>query len=396
DDLGPTWSSLQGAQLTQVTERWAPWWMDRRADLLALAQQGPCYVYDRASLRRAADDLVGLQHVERVFFAMKANPNPAVLRTLAEQGLGIECVSPGELARVKEVLPELSADRILFTPNFAGRQEYVDAMALGCHVTLDNLHPLEAWPEVFAGRSVQVRIDPGHGRGHHDHVRTAGARSKFGVSVEQLDRLEQLADQHDVNIVGLHAHNGSGVLNADNWAEVAVFLAGVARRFPNVRYLDLGGGLGVPERPGQPSLDLAALDASLARVRQAYPHLTLWLEPGRYLVAQAGVLLARVTQLKQKADLHYIGIETGMNSLIRPALYGSWHEIVNLSRLDEPATTKATVVGPICESGDTLGRDRMLPPTVEGDVLLIDVAGAYGRCMSSEYNLREPAREVVV
>jgi diaminopimelate decarboxylase/aspartate kinase len=120
------------------------------------------------------------------------------------------------------------------------------------------------------------------------------------------------------------------------------------------------------------------------------------MEPGRYLVAAAGVLLARVTQLKSKDDVHYVGIATGMNSLIRPALYGSWHDIVNLTRLDQPTTMTANVVGPICESGDYLGHDRQLPATVEGDVLLIATAGAYGRAMSSFYNLRPPATELVL
>ena len=125
-----------------------------------------------------------------------------------------------------------------------------------------------------------------------------------------------------------------------------------------------------------------------------HPGRQLWLEPGRYLVAEAGVLLARVTQIKQKGDKRYLGLEIGMNSLIRPALYGAYHPIVNLSRLHEPPTWKVDVVGPICESGDVLGHDRWMPATEVGDVLLIDNAGAYGASMASRYNLREPAREL--
>jgi diaminopimelate decarboxylase/aspartate kinase len=131
-------------------------------------------------------------------------------------------------------------------------------------------------------------------------------------------------------------------------------------------------------------------------VKSAIPGVDLWLEPGRYFVANAGVLLARVTQTKSKGGTRYVGVTTGMNSLIRPALYGSWHEIVNLTRLDAPATERVNVVGPICESGDVLGLDRLLPPTQEDDVLLIANVGAYGRSMSSNYNLREPAIEVMI
>jgi diaminopimelate decarboxylase/aspartate kinase len=152
----------------------------------------------------------------------------------------------------------------------------------------------------------------------------------------------------------------------------------------------------VPDRPGEAPFDLAAFDAALIEFRAAHPRLVLWIEPGRYVVADAGVLLARVTQTKGKGAKRYVGVATGMNSLIRPALYGAWHEIVNLTRLDEPADRTCTVVGPICESGDELGTDRLLPRCEEGDVLLIANAGAYGHVMASNYNLRPPAVELVL
>jgi diaminopimelate decarboxylase/aspartate kinase len=152
----------------------------------------------------------------------------------------------------------------------------------------------------------------------------------------------------------------------------------------------------VPESLDQPGLNLAALDQVLAPIRAARADLEVWLEPGRFLVAAAGVLLARVTQTKSKDEVHYVGLATGMNSLIRPALYGAWHDIVNLTRIDATASETVNVVGPICESGDFLGHDRSLPPTLENDVMLIANAGAYGRVMSSNYNLRAPAIELVI
>jgi bifunctional diaminopimelate decarboxylase / aspartate kinase len=163
-----------------------------------------------------------------------------------------------------------------------------------------------------------------------------------------------------------------------------------------VHTVDVGGGLGVPERLGQQGVMLSEFGATLAKLKAAHPQLALWVEPGRYLVSEAGVLLAQVTQLKGKGEVHYVGVATGMNSLIRPALYGAHHEILNLSRIDDPATDVVSVVGPICESGDQLGVDRLLPPTEEGDILLIATAGAYGRAMSSRYNLRDPAPEFVI
>ncbi|MGH8184479.1 MAG: bifunctional aspartate kinase/diaminopimelate decarboxylase, partial [Rhodanobacteraceae bacterium] len=154
--------------------------------------------------------------------------------------------------------------------------------------------------------------------------------------------------------------------------------------------------LGVPAHPGESELDLAAIDRALTQVKRAYPQYELWLEPGRWLVADAGVLLAHVTQSKRKGAFHYLGCDAGMHALIRPALYDAWHHIVNLSRLDEPATTLYQVVGPICESGDVLGADRRLPESAEGDVLLIAQAGAYGESMASHYNLRPLAASAVL
>ena len=371
-----------------------PWWRRRREALLALPT--PTYVYDADTIDARADDVLGLG-ADRVLYAVKANPNAEVLRRVGARGLGFECVSPGELRHVMDAVPGVDPRKILYTPNFAPRDDYRAGVAAGVWVTLDNLHPLEAWGEDFRGRDVFVRVDPGQGRGHHRHVHTAGMASKFGVHPGELPRLRELANRHGVRVVGLHAHAGSGIRDAGNWSENAIFLAQVAAdHFPDVQILDLGGGLGVVERPGQSPLDLGALAASIATFRQANPQFQLWLEPGRWLVAEAGVLLARVTQRKQKGDVHWVGVDTGMNSLIRPALYGAWHEIVNLTRLDAPMAETAHVVGPICESGDVLGHDRRLPTTVEGDVLLIGTAGAYGRSMSSRYNLREPAAETLL
>ena len=227
-------------------------------------------------------------------------------------------------------------------------------------------------------------------------MKTGGAGSKFGLALDQVEEFRRLARQHGARIVGLHAHLGSGIFDIGHWREVYAQLAALAERFGRVESLNIGGGLGVPARPDEAPIDLAALDAVLAEVKQAYPQYRLWLEPGRYLVAEAGVLLARVTQVKRKGEFHYVGLDTGMNSLIRPALYDAWHEIVNLTRWGAPGETLCQVVGPICESGDVLGSNRLLPACAEGDVMLIATAGAYGRVMASHYNLRPPADEVVV
>ncbi len=391
--FGPSWREIERG--LAATPRRA-WWRAARTDLLALAAHGtPRYVYDRATVQAQARGLKAIGAVDRWHYALKANPHPDLLRALDAEGFAFECVSWNEVEAVRRALPALSPGRILFTPNFAPREEYRAALRAGVRVTLDALHPIVEWGADFAGHDIFVRVDLGAGRGHHDKVKTGGAQSKFGVALDAIETFRAHARTHGARITGLHAHLGSGILDAQHWRGVYAQLASLAERFNKVEVLDLGGGLGVPSRPDDEVLDLAALGAALAEVRQAYPQFALWMEPGRYLVAEAGVLIARVTQLKHKGDVRYVGIDAGMNSLIRPALYEAWHEIVNLSRLDEPATQLAQVVGPICESGDILGSNRRLPECREGDVLLIAEAGAYGAVMASRYNLREPAAEHV-
>jgi diaminopimelate decarboxylase/aspartate kinase len=394
--LGPTWEELYGPKDKSAIDL-KQWWHDRRNDLISLGREhGAAFVYNRATLAAKAKALRALPGIEGVFYALKANWHPEILKLFAEQGLGFECVSRFEVEHVMKTLPNLDKQKILFTPNFAPRAEYEWGVQQGIWVTLDNLHPLKAWPEVFKGRDVFIRIDTGYGRGHHDKVRTAGVHSKFGVPLFEMDELERLVKASGARVVGLHAHTGSGVFTVDNWKSVGDTLTALTQRFKDVRIVDLGGGLGVPERLGQQGVKLSEFGETLAALKAAHPKLALWIEPGRYLVAEAGVLLAQVTQLKGKGEVNYVGVATGMNSLIRPALYGAHHEIVNLTRLDDLATEVFNVVGPICESGDQLGNDRLLPPTQEGDVLLIATAGAYGRAMSSTYNLREPAIEVLI
>ncbi len=370
------------------------WWSLRRDALLDLASEhGACFAIDPHAVSSAASSLNSMTALSRRFYAIKANGHPDVLRLLHAEGFGFETVSPEEIDHVRSLFPNLPAERLLYTPNFAPRSDYVHGFEQQAMVTVDNLHPLTHWPEVFEGRDILLRIDPGKGRGHHAHVRTAGAQSKFGIAPDELDAVADAASAAGATVTALHAHAGSGILTSDGWAETARFLAAVAERFPSVRALDLGGGLGIAEKPDQTPLDLNAVNDSLIAFRNDFPQFDLWMEPGRFLVAHAGVLLARVTQIKTKGDVTYVGVETGMNSLIRPALYGAYHPIVNLTRIDEPRTMMAHIVGPICETGDVLGHARHLSPTEEGDVLLIGNTGAYGRTMSSQYNRRSPADE---
>ncbi len=395
--FGPPWQESAAAAPSGPAP--VPWWVHKREALLKLKPCGEAaYVYDLDTVRARAGALMELHHAGRIFYAMKANAHPAILKAAAGCGLGLECVSLAELDHAARCVPGLAPGQLLFTPNFAPRHEYEAALARGVHLTLDNLHPLQHWPDLFADAEVLLRIDPGQSRGHHRHVQTAGAQAKFGIPLDDLARARALAQAAGARITGLHAHAGSGILDAGHWRELGLMMADLARDFPDVRVLNLGGGLGVPDQSGAPQLDLAALDAALEDIQCANPAVQVWLEPGRFVVAEAGVLLASVTQTKDKAGRLYAGVETGMNSLIRPALYGAHHDMVNLSRHAQEASgdRPVSIVGPICESADLLGRDRVMPLPREGDVILIANAGAYGAVMGSSYNLRAPARELTI
>jgi diaminopimelate decarboxylase/aspartate kinase len=369
------------------------------------------YVYDLTTVEQQAKTVLGLVKpngpLSRAFYACKANPHPAILHVLYTLGFGFECVSWNEVRTILGLFPEMARtpDRILFTPNFAPQNEYAYALKAGVHVTLDNGSILDEFPALFSGANVLLRIDPGVGAGHHAKVKTAGTASKFGIPLPEVEAVLGRCTSLHINVVGLHAHVGSGIRDAHWWLQTLTVLSAIAESHPSIRILDLGGGLGVE------STDyLSELNDVLRHVVEASPRLRqleLWMEPGRFLVSDAGILLAHVTQTKRKGDAHgYVGVSTGMNSLIRPALYGAKHRMTNISKLgklmgDAKLGTlmggDVDVVGPICETGDVLGHAvEAMGDAQRGDVVAVANGGAYGRAMSSYYNLRAPAREIVV
>ncbi|TVQ97534.1 MAG: bifunctional aspartate kinase/diaminopimelate decarboxylase, partial [Deltaproteobacteria bacterium] len=395
--FGGTWTQTFDEALAPAVDTGTPeWWHERRDDLQRIGEQhSPAWVLYEPALDAAVAELRSLDSVDDVLYSIKANNHAPALQRFHDLNVGFECVSPGELEHVLGLFPDIDRDRLLFTPNFAPHNDYQAAASAGVPITLDSLHPLEHWPDTFRGQRLFLRVDPGRGRGHHAHVRTAGEQSKFGLSLDDIPRFAELAEKAGATVVGIHAHSGSGIESPEVWKEVALLLIRTARHhFPDADRVNLGGGLSVPSKIGQRGFDLTAFDALLRSVREAHPRFRIMIEPGRYLVARAGVLLTRVTQLKTKGDTHYVGVDTGMNSLIRPTLYGAYHQIENLTHLDAPRSLLANIVGPICESGDTLGFARLIAPPTEGDVMVIATAGAYGAVMSSRYNLRTPAREL--
>ena len=386
--FGPRWRELEGT----VRPRPTPWWRAPadRDRLLALAAQGtPRYAYHLPTVRERARQLQAIDAVDQCYYATKANAHPGLLRALAAEGFGLECVSLGEVENALASVPGIDPQRVLFTPSFAPIGEYAAALAHGVKVTVDNVELLRRWPEVFRGRTLWLRIDLGHGDGHHAKVTTGGKESKFGLSVQRLDEFLEAARVLGIRITGLHAHLGSGIETVGHWQQVVDELAGFARRIGSVETIDIGGGLPIAYSDDDEPFDLVEWAEGLARIKAVHPAFRLAIEPGRFLVAEAGVLLAGATQVVEKDGVRRVGLNAGMNALLRPALYDAWHDIHDLTRLHEAADTDFDVVGPICESSDVFGQRVKLPAaTSPGDVMLVADAGAYGYSMASEYNLR--------
>jgi len=392
--FGPRWREIAGT----VRPRGTPWWRGQRAHLLQLADAGtPRYVYHLPTVRARARALAAIKPIDQRYYAIKANSHPAILQLLEAEGFGLECVSHGELKHVFQHLPELSPKRVLFTPSFCPREEYEAAFALGVTVTVDNVEALQRWPDLFRNRELWLRVDLGRGEGHHAKVRTGGKDSKFGLPIARVDEFVRAATELGTRVVGLHAHLGSGVETAQHWRLMCDELAGFARRIGSVQTIDIGGGLPIPYSDEDEPFDLEAWAEGLAEVKALHPAFRLAIEPGRFLVAESGVLLTHATQVVEKDGVRRVGLDAGMNTLMRPALYDAWHDIENLSRQGGYAEAAFDVVGPICESSDVFGKRRKLPvSTAPDDVMLIADAGAYGYVMSNTYNQRAMPREDVI
>ncbi|MBO6575843.1 MAG: diaminopimelate decarboxylase [Rhodothermales bacterium] len=358
----------------------------------------PTYVYFERSIRKQIERLhTALQAApSRLLYAMKANGHPRVLKMFLDQGVGIDAVSPGELLLALRV--GFPPGEVLFSANNMTDAEMHFAQAQGVLLNIGELSRLQRFGQAFPGCEVCVRINPLIGAGHHDHVITAGSLSKFGIPVDQLPAVREVVRQHDLQLVGLHQHIGSGIPDIDTlWSAVQVMLD-AAREFAGLRFVNLGGGLGVPYRASEKPLDLSRFGERFGDSLRSFHRETgaeVWFEPGRYFVAEAGALVVSATTIKDNGDRCFVGVDSGMSHLVRPVMYNSYHEIVNLSNPNGPLRTY-DVVGNICETGDTFARQREVAEIREGDALAILDVGAYGYVMASEYNLRPRPAEVWV
>lgn len=373
-------------------------------DALATKIQTPFYAYSANAIRGKVAGLQavfdGLDH--RICYAVKANSNLAILQLMAQQDVGADIVSVGELRRCLRA--GIPAERIVFSGVGKTEEEIHAALAAGVwRFNVESSDELAMLQAVARARGVcaraAARINPDVDARTHAKISTGKAENKFGVSIEEARGwFDAAAGMSHVRLDGLHAHIGSQILSLEPFRAALRRVEAFRRELVDsghvVHSVDIGGGLGVSYRPGlDRPIDVHDY-AALVRETFADFRGTLVLEPGRYLVGEAGVLVTRVIRVKQGADREFLVVDAAMNDLLRPSLYDAWHEIVPLHDRVEPA--RYDVVGPVCETGDTFARDRAMPRCRAGDLLAIGGAGAYGASMASTYNSRPLLAEVLL
>jgi diaminopimelate decarboxylase len=328
-----------------------------------------------------------------------------VLKILETAGAHLDAVSPGEvfMALTSGFPPE----RILFTGTSVRNDELKFLADSNVTVNIDSLSQLDRLLKTKVPNVLSVRINPEIGAGHHEHCITAGKQSKFGLWEDDALKAYKTAKKKGVTRFGIHMHVGSGILDVEPFVLALEKLLSIAKKVHDktkisFEFVDVGGGLGVPYKPEDEELDLALFsDKVLSLFKSRIEEYNLGepffcVEPGRYLVCDASVLLTAVNTVKETPFKKFVGVDAGFNTLVRPTMYGSYHQVLVANKVDAPEKETYDVVGPICESGDALAKDRRLPKIEEGDLLAVLNAGAYGFAMSSQYNARPRAAEVLV
>jgi len=380
------------------------WWYSKIPKIQAQLEKSnkrQLYLYNLPTVREKCRLMTtNLTQFDTFFYAMKANDNLSVLREIYYEGFQFECVS---LTEVKFIHTQFPKAIILFTPNYCHVEEYRAAFEISnCLIVVDNLEVLKKNPKLFYGKSIGLRLDLDQGDGHHEKVITEGKFSKFGIPLSAISDVVRFSKQNQIRIEGLHSHRGSGIEKASNWTKTIDILWDIGLNIPTLRWIDIGGGFGVQftQQKFQKINDYLETKRQTTNTNQGQTKRSIpiqfFVEPGRFLVSEAGILLSKVNLVRKKDNVNFVGVESGMNTLMRPTLYDAYHHITNISRMEEKKDTwkPFQIVGPICESGDILGKNRFLPSTTkESDILLIEHGGAYGHTMSNHYNMREPASE---
>lgn len=334
----------------------------------------------------------------QIKYACKALNNSAILSLLQREGSGLDTVSINEA--LLGIKAGFKPDDIIFTPNCVGIDEIKQAVELGLHINIDNISILEQFGALY-GNSVPccIRLNPHIMAGGNTKISTGHIDSKFGISIYQLRHVLRVVKSHNMRINGLHMHTGSDILDPGVFLQGAEILFDAAKDFPDLTFIDFGSGFKVAYKEGDVTTDIEELGQLLGNRFKEFCNeygreLELWFEPGKFIVSEAGYFLVKANVIKQTTATVFVGVDSGLNHLIRPMLYDSYHEIINISNPNGKQRIY-TVVGNICET-DTFGWDRKLSEVHEGDVLCFKNAGAYGITMASNYNARTRPAEVLI
>lgn len=372
-----------------------------------VAQYGtPLYVYNEEIIREHMDAVARVitKYPYTANYSIKANTNIHILKLALEEGNNCDAMSVGELQMLEKA--GFPTERIFFVPNNVSEEELQYAIDHNIMTSLDSLSQLELFGTLNRGGKCAVRLNPGVGAGHHEKVVTAGKKTKFGIAEEDIDQIFEIASRYDLKIAGINQHIGSLFMDPEPYLKAVSNLLRIAVRFKNLEFIDFGGGYGIPyhKLDGEESFDMARFKEKLEPILDAfveeYGYAPLFKsEPGRFCVAEGSVILGRVHSTKQNAGKKYAGTDIGMNVLVRPSMYDSWHDMEILRDGNVVAREnmeEVTVTGNICESGDLLAKDRMLPEIKRGDLVCTLDTGAYGYSMCSTYNSRPRPAEVMI
>lgn len=367
----------------------------------------PLYVYNERILRKSCQEMKNLVNYKNfsVNYSTKANSNLELLKIVKSENLDVDAMSPGEI--FIELKAGFLPEQIFYISNNVSDEEMKYAIDKNILISVDSISQLIRYGKLNFGGNVAIRFNGGIGAGHHEKVITAGKNTKFGVNIEHIIDVKKVLKQYNLNLIGINQHIGSLFMEEDKYIDGVNEILKIAKNFNSLEFIDLGGGFGIPYNKIEDinnRLNIKTLGEKLDKIfdnfsKEYGKEIKFKIEPGRYIAAECGVLLGTVNSIKQNYDTKYVGTDIGFNVLARPFMYNSHHDIEvfkNCTNTEEEIFENVTIVGNICESGDILAKNRMLPKIEEDDVLAILDTGAYGYSMASNYNNRLRPAEVFI
>ena len=366
----------------------------------------PLYVYEEEKIKKKAKVLKeSVKYKRRKFlYACKANTNIHIMKILKEEGFGLDVTSPFEMDIGLKA--GFEPEDLLYTGDNISLEEMEYILSKKVLMNVGSLSQLDQYGKLNGGGEISIRLNPDCGAGHHRHTITGGEKSKFGIFYSQEEEVQNRLKEYDLKLVGIHSHIGSGILEVKELMRAFKIILNSAKVYEGLKMIDIGGGLGIPYREGEEGLDVGIWGEEVGRYFEEFcvgygEDLELWIEPGRYLVGESGVLLTKVININETPGYRFVGVDTGFNHLLRPILYGSYHKIWNYTK-EREMKEEVVISGNICESGDILTQEeggwqaRNLGRIEEGDILGVMDVGAYGYSMASNYNSRPRPMEVLI